>query len=256
MPNVVVLAKYIPNPGGTPEMGDDFRLKREGVEGGLDPGDEPGVEAALRIVEAGGGEVTVVSMGPEPANAAVRRALSMGAHKGVLITDDSLKGSDALVTARVLAAAIKRQNPDLVIAGVESTDGSTGTMPMALAEFLGFPSLTFAREIELKEGSVVIHRQTETGYQVVESSLPAVITVTAGINEPRYPTLKGIMQAKQKPMEQLSVADLGLSGDEVKATQEVIGVEPAPEKQAGEVIEDGAEAPAKVVQFLKEAKVI
>jgi electron transfer flavoprotein beta subunit len=256
MPNVVVLAKYIPNPGGTPEMGDDFRLKREGVEGGLDPGDEPGVEAALQIVEASDGEVTVVSMGPEPANAAVRRALSMGAHKGVLITDDSLKGSDVLVTARVLAAAIKRQNPDLVIAGVESTDGSTGTMPMALAEFLGFPSLTFAREIEVKDGSVVIHRQTETGYQVVESSLPALITVTAGINEPRYPTLKGIMQAKQKPMEQLSVADLGLSGDEVKATQEVIGVEPAPEKQAGEVIEDGAEAPAKVVQFLKEAKVI
>ena len=255
MPNVVVLAKYIPNPGGTPEMGDDFRLKREGVEGGLDPGDEPGVEAALQIVEKAGGEVTVVSMGPEPANAAVRRALSMGAHKGVLITDDSLKGADALVTARVLAAAIRRQNPDIVISGVESTDGSTGTTPMAVAEFLRFPSLTFARELELKDDSVVIHRQTETGYQVVESPLPALITVTAGINEPRYPTLKGIMQAKQKPMEQLTVAELGLSAEDVASTQEVIGVEPAPEKQAGEILEDG-EAPARVVQFLKEAKVI
>jgi electron transfer flavoprotein beta subunit len=256
MPNVVVLAKFVPNPGGTPEMGDDFRLKREGVEGALDPGDEPGVEAGLQLVEAGGGEVTVVSMGPEPANAAVRRALSMGAHKGVLITDDSLKGADAWVTAQVLAAAIKRQNPDVVIAGVESTDGSTGTMPMALAELLGLPSLTFAKHLELKDGSVVVHRQTETGYQVVESPLPALITVTAGINDPRYPTLKGIMQAKQKPMEQLTVADLGLSGDQVKPLQEVIGIEPAPEKKAGEVIEDGAEAPARVVQLLKEAKVI
>ncbi|HEX8099523.1 MAG TPA: electron transfer flavoprotein subunit beta/FixA family protein [Actinomycetota bacterium] len=255
MPNVVVLAKYVPNPGGTPELGDDFRLKREGVEGALDPGDEPGVEAALQITEKGGGEVTVVSMGPEPANAAVRRALSMGAHKGVLITDDSLKGADALVTARVLAAAIKRLNPDVVIAGVESTDGSTGTMPMALAELLGFPSLTFAKELEMKDGSVVIHRQTETGYQVVESSLPALITVTAGINDPRYPTLKGIMQAKQKPMETLTVADLELPGEQVNPTQEVIGVEPAPEKQGGEVIEDG-EGPARVAQFLKEAKVI
>jgi electron transfer flavoprotein beta subunit len=256
MPNVVVLAKYVPNPGGTPEMGDDFRLKREGVEGALDPGDEPGVEAGLKLVEAAGGEVTVVSMGPEPAGAAVRRALSMGAHKGVLITDDSLKGADAWVTAQVLAAAIKRQNPDLVIAGVESTDGSTGTMPMALAELLGLPSLTFARDLELKNGSVVVHRQTETGYQVVEAPLPALITVTAGINDPRYPTLKGIMQAKQKPMEQLTLSDLGLSGDQVKATQEVVGIEPAPEKKAGEVIENGAEAPARVVQLLKEAKVI
>ena len=256
MPNVVVLAKYVPNPGGTPEMGEDFRLKREGVEGALDPGDEPGVEAGLRLIEQGGGEVTVVSMGPEPATAAVRRALSMGAHKGVLITDDSLKGADAWVTAQVLAAAIKRQNPDVVISGVESTDGSTGTMPMALAELLGLPSLTFARQLELKDGSVVVQRQTETGYQVVESSLPVLITVTAGINDPRYPTLKGIMQAKQKPMEQLTVADLGLSGDEVKPTQEVIGIEPAPAKKAGEVIEDGAEAPARVVQLLKEAKVI
>ena len=256
MPNVVVLAKYVPNPGGTPEMGEDFRLKREGVEGALDPGDEPGVEAGLRLVEQAGGEVTVVSMGPEPAAAAVRRALSMGAHKGVLITDDSLKGADAWVTAKVLAAAIKRQNPDVVIAGVESTDGSTGTMPMALAELLDLPSLTFARHLELKDGTMVIQRQTETGYQVVESPLPALITVTAGINDPRYPTLKGIMQAKQKPMEQLTVADLGLSRDDVMPTQEVIGIEPAPEKKAGEVIEDGAEASARVVQLLKDAKVI
>jgi len=254
--NVVVLAKYIPNPNATPELLDDFRLKREGVEGALDPGDEPGIEMAIRFAEQAGGEVTVVSMGPESAVAGVRRALSMGAHKAILITDDALKGADALATARILAAAIKRQEFDLVIGGVESTDGYTGTLPMTIAELLGVPSVTFARQLELKDGSISIQRQTESGYDVVECPLPAVVTVTAGVAEPRYPTLKGIMQAKQKPLEQLSVSDLGLSGDEVQATQEVMGVEPVPEKQAGEVIEDGSEAPERIVQFLKEAKVI
>ncbi len=254
--NIAVCVKHIPDPNVPPEMDGDT-LKREGVQGVLDPGDEFGVEAGLQLKEtAGSGEVTLVSMGPSQAMEAVRRGLSMGADKGILISDDSLQGADALVTARVLAAAIKRQNPDVVIAGVESTDGSTGTMPMALAELLELPSLTFARQLELKDGSVVVHRQTETGYQVVDAPLPALITVTAGINDPRYPTLKGIMQAKQKPMENLTVADLGLSGDEVKPTQDVIGIEPAPEKTGGEVIEDGAEAPGRVVQLLIEAKVI
>jgi electron transfer flavoprotein beta subunit len=254
--NVVVLAKYIPNPNSTPEMGDDFRLKREGVEGALDPGDEPGIEMAIRFAEQTGGEVTVVSMGPESAAAGVRRALSMGAHRAVLVTDDALKGSDTLVTARVLAAAIKRQEFDLVIAGVESTDGYTGTLPMTVAELLGVPSVTFARQLELKDGSISIERQTESGYDVVECPLPAVVTVTAGVAEPRYPTLKGIMQAKQKPLEQLSVSDLGLSSEDVQASQEVMGIEPVPEKAAGDLIEDGAEAPERVVQFLKEAKVL
>jgi electron transfer flavoprotein beta subunit len=255
--NVVALVKYIPNPTGTPEMGEDFRLKREGVQGALDPGDEHGVEAALQIAEAGGGgEVTFVSMGPEPAMAAIRKALSMGGDKGVLITDEALKGADALATARTLAAAIKRQEFDLVIAGVESTDGYTGTMPQALAEFLGVPSVTFARKLEVSDGTLRVERQTETGYHVVETPLPAVVTVTAGVNEPRYPTLKGIMQSKQKPVDQVSVSDLGLSADEVKQTQEVVGMEPVPEREAGEVVEDADEAPAKVVDFLKKAKVI
>src|SRR5437588_2040239 len=152
--NVVVLAKYVPNPNGVPEMGPDHRLKREGVEGALDPGDEHGVEAALQLAESSGGEVTIVSMGPEPAVAGVRRALSMGAHKAVMVTDDSLKGADALVTARVLAAAVKRLDYELVIAGVESTDGYTGTLPMAIAEFLGIPSATFARRLEAKDGAI------------------------------------------------------------------------------------------------------
>jgi electron transfer flavoprotein beta subunit len=254
--DVVVCAKYVPNPSGVPELGPDFLVRREGVEGGLDPGDEPGVEVALRLVEQAGGEVTVVSMGPEPAVAAVRRALAMGAHRGVLVTDDALRGADVLATAKVLAAAIRRRPFDLVVAGVESTDGSTGTLPMTLAELLGVPSLTFARHVELRDGVLVIHRQTEVGYDVVECPLPALVTVTAGAAEPRYPTLKGIMQARQKPFEQLSLQDLGLTPEEVRPTQEVVGVEPIPPKGGGVVVEDPAEAPARIVQFLREARVI
>jgi electron transfer flavoprotein beta subunit len=254
--NVIVLAKYVPNPNGTPEIGDDFRLKREGVEGALDPGDEYGVEAGLQLAEQQGGEVTVVSMGPEAAMGGVRKALSMGAHRAVVVTDDALRGADALATARVLAKAIEKTGFDLVIAGVESTDGYTGTMPMALAELLGVPSATFARKIDLGEGTLRVERQTEAGYDVVECPLPAVVTVTAGVNNPRYPTLKGIMQAKQKPLEHLSVADLGLSADEVRPTQEVVGVEPMADRAAGEVVEDASQAPTKVVEFLTKAKVI
>jgi electron transfer flavoprotein beta subunit len=254
--NIIALVKYIPNPEGTPQMGPDHRLVREGVEGALDPGDEHVVEAALQLAEQGNGEVTVLSMGPEPAIAAIRRALSMGAHKGMLITDPALPGADTLVTARALAAAVRRTEFDLVIAGVESTDGYTGTLPMTVAEFLEVPNATFARNIELKDGSIRIERQTEMGYDVVECPLPALVTVTAGANEPRYPTLKGIMQAKQKPMENLTLSDLGLSAEEAKATQEVMGVEPVPSKEAGEILEDPGQAPDKVVELLSKAKVI
>ena len=254
--NVVVLAKYIPNPSGTPDLGPDNLLIREGVEGGLDPGDEPAIEAALEMTEKSGGEVTVVSMGPEPAMDAVRKALSVGVHKGVLVTDPALRGSDTLATATVLSAAIQLQEFDLVLAAVESTDGYSGTLPQALAEYLGVPALTYARKFELTDGGLRIERQTETGYEVVESALPALVTVTAGATTPRYPTLKGIMAAKQKPVERYSLADLGLDAEGVKATQTVASVEPAPERQAGEVIEDGEEAAGKVVGILKEAKVI
>jgi electron transfer flavoprotein beta subunit len=252
---VVVLVKYIPNPDGTPKMGDDFRLVREGVEGGLDPGDEHGIEAALQVAGPDG-EVTVVTMGPAPAVGAIRKALSMGGQQGIHIVDDALRGADTLATARALSAAIKRAEFDLVIAGVESTDGYSGTLPMAVAELLGVPAATFARQVQVEAGTVRIERQTEAGYDVVECPLPALVTVTAGANEPRYPTLKGIMQAKQKPLETLSVSDLGLSAEDVKATQEVVGIEPVPAKEGGEIVEDPSEAPAKVVDFLTRAKVI
>ncbi len=253
--NIVVCVKHIPDPNLPPEM-DGNTLKREGIQGVLDPGDEFGVEAALQLKEAHGGEVTLVSMGPAQAMEAIRRGLSMGADKGVLITDDALKGADALVTARVLAAAIGREQYDLVIAGVESTDGYTGTMPGTLAEFLGLPQVTFAKQVETDGSSLKVNRQTADGYHVIESSLPALITVTAGVNEPRYASFKGIMAAKKKPVETLSLSDLGLSGDEVAIKQKVAQVTPAEERKAGEVIQDDGSAAARIADFLKEAKVI
>ena len=254
--NIAVCVKHIPDPNLPPEMDGDT-LKREGVQGVLDPGDEFGVEAALQLKEQHGGEVTLISMGPAQAMEAIRRGLSMGADKGVLVSDDSLKGSDALVTAKVLAETIKKQGEfDLIITAVESTDGYTGTMAATLAEFLGLPQVTFVKKIEGSNGAIKVDRQTADGYHVVESSLPALISVTAGVNEPRYASFKGIMAAKKKPVEELSLSDVGLSGDDVAVKQSIAQMTPAEERKAGEVIEDDGSGAAKIADFLKEAKVI
>ncbi|MFA5891546.1 MAG: electron transfer flavoprotein subunit beta/FixA family protein [Actinomycetota bacterium] len=253
--NICVLVKQIPDPNNPYELVNG-RLKRDVAQNVLDPGDEFGVEAALKFVEAQGGEVTVVSMGPEKALEAIRRALSMGAHKGILVSDDQLAGADSLATARVLAAAVKHAGFDLIVAGTESTDGYTGTVPGTIAELLGVPQATFAKHIEIGDGKLHVQRQTENGYDDVECPLPALVTVTAGVNEPRYPTFKGIMQAKSKPVEQLKVADLGLSAEDVTASQTVAEVTPAPARGAGEKFEDDGTGAAKIADFLKEAKVI
>jgi electron transfer flavoprotein beta subunit len=195
-------------------------------------------------------------MGPSDAMEAIRRALAMGADKAVLVSDDQLKGSDALVTARVLAAAISRTEFDLVISAVESTDGYTGTMPSTLAELLEVPQVTFVKKIEGADGAIKVDRQTSDGYHVIECPLPALISVTAGVNEPRYASFKGIMAAKKKPVEELSLSDLGLSGDDVAIRQTVVETTPAEERKAGEVIEDDGTAAGRVADFLKEAKVI
>ena len=252
--NIVVTVKQIPDPNVNPQLDGD-RIKREGVAGVLDPGDEFGVEAGLQIAAANSGEVTVVSMGPAQAMEAVRKALSMGANKGVLVTDDALQASDALTTAKVLAGAIKKNGFDLVIAGVESTDGYTGVVPQMVAALLDVPMATFAKSIEINDGTVKINRQTEKGYDVVECPTPCVITVTAGVNEPRYPSFKGIVEAKKKPVEQLSIADLGLSLDS-SATQKVEAINDAPTRGAGEVVEDDGTGAAKIADFLTQAKVI
>jgi electron transfer flavoprotein beta subunit len=253
--NVVVLAKWVPNPQGTPELGPDHLLLRAGADGALDPGDEFGLEAALQLVETGGGEVTVVSMGPDEALAAVQRGLAMGAHRGVLITDPALRGADTLVTARVLAAVIGRQPFDLVIAGVESTDGYTGTLPVTIAELLGVDAVTAVRHVEPTDGALRLERQTEAGFDVVSCPIPAVIALTAGANEPRYPSLKGIMAAKQRPLERLTAEELDLRADALAPTQHVVDVEDAAPKAGGEIIGAG-EAVVRVAELLADAKVI
>src|ERR687886_119204 len=231
--NVVVCVKQIPDPA-TPGKLDPATntLVREGKLI-LDDSDSYGVEMALQLATAaGGGDVTLVSMAPHDEVSGLRTALAMGAAKAILVSDDTLKGSDALSTAKVLAAAIKRAEPDLVIAATESTDGYTGTLPVQVAELLGLPSVTFAKHVEVADGTVKVQRQTEAGYDEVECPLPCVVTVTAGVVEPRYPSFKGIMAAKGKPVEELKVADLGLSPDDVGwngARQEIVTVEPVPE---------------------------
>ncbi len=258
--NVAVCVKQIPDPATPGSLSAaDHSLVREGKLI-LDDSDAYGVEMALRLVEAaGGGEVTLVSMAPNSEQSGLRTGLAMGAHKAILVSDPVLKGSDALSTAKVLAAAIKRVNPDLVIAATESTDGYTGTTPVQVAELLGFPSVTFAKKVTITDGSVTVERQTEAGFDDVTSPLPALISVTAGVVEVRYPSFKGIMAAKGKPLEELKVADLGIDAGAVGwagSGQKVVSVVDAESRQAGEVIEDDGESFNRIVSFLDQLKVI
>ena len=256
--NVAVLVKWVPEPSGTPTLGPDHRLVREGADGSLDPGDEFGLERALQLMERDGGEVTAVSMGPEVAAGAVQRALAMGASRGALVTDDALGGADTLVTARALSAALASAGPfDLVVAAVESTDGYTGTLPVTLAELLAMPSVTFATSFDVLDGSTLhAERQTAAGTEVVECPLPALVTVTTSVAEPRYPSLKGVMAAKSKPLDRLSLDSLGLTPDDVRATQSIVSVEAAPAKSGGRVVEAGPETAAEIADLLAEARVI
>lgn len=258
--NVVVCVKQIPDPAVPGELDPDHTLKREGKLI-LDESDSYGVEMALQLVEAaGGGEVILVSMAPNGEVSGLRTALAMGAARAVLATDPALAGSDSLSTAKVLAKSIERAGEvDLVLAATESSDGYTGTVPAQIAAVLGWPSLTFAKHVETGDGKVKIQRQTEAGYDTVEASLPAVVSVTAGVVEPRYPSFKGIMAAKNKPVDQVTAADLGLGSDQVGwsgARQEITTVAAAPAREAGEKIEDDGTAFEQVVTFLETLKVI
>ncbi|HEX6537597.1 MAG TPA: electron transfer flavoprotein subunit beta/FixA family protein [Candidatus Dormibacteraeota bacterium] len=253
---VIVCVKQIPDPNTQGQLEPDTHLlKREGVEAVLDPGDEFGVEAGLQLADKHGGDVTVVSMGPERGLDAVRKALAMGAAKGVLISDDRLRGADALATARVLAAAIAREGFDLVITATESTDGYTGIVPQAIAELLDVPAVTFATAIEYEGSTLKVRRQTEAGHDAIEAELPAVVSVTAGVNEPRYPSLKGIMGAKSKPMDRLTLADLGVAADSLTG-ESIVSVEPAPQRASGEIVKDEGDAATRIADFLAAKKVI
>ncbi len=253
--NVVVCVKQIPDPAAPGRLDPETKtLVREGKLI-LDDSDAYGVEMGLQLVDrAGGGEVTLVSMAPNNEASGLRTALAMGASKAILVSDDQLGGADALTTAKVLAAAIRRTDADLVLAATESTDGYTGTTPVQVAELLGLPSVTFAKKIECHGSTVRVERQTEAGFDEVECPLPAVVTVTAGVVEPRYPSFKGIMAAKTKPVDQLSLADLGFDGA-LRVTQEISEVVAAEERQAGQIVQDEGDAHEKIIQFLDRLKV-
>ncbi len=256
---IAVCVKQIPDPATPYQLDPETHFVLRPEDQVLDDTDRYGVEVGLQLADANEGTVTLFSMSPSGSLQGIRQALAMGADKAVIIDDEMLRGSAALSTARVLAAAIEREGFDLVITGTESTDGYTGVVPQQIAEILDVPSLSFARRVEAGDGTVRIERQTEAGYDVVESPLPAVLAVTSGSVEPRYPTFKGIMQAKQKEVETLTAADLGLGADDVGtggAGQDITEVTPVEARQAGEVIEDDGEAHLKIVALLEEVKVI
>ncbi len=254
--NVIVCVKQIPDPALPGELDPSTNtLKRDGKLI-LDESDSYGVEMALQLVDAAGdGEVSLVSMAPNDEVSGLRTALAMGAARAVLVSDPSLAGADALTTAKVLAAATEKLGEaDLIIAGTESSDGYTGTVPEQIAEVLGLPSVTFAKTIAVEDGVLKVNRQTEAGYDEVTCTLPAVVSVTAGVVEPRYPSFKGIMSAKSKPVENATAADLGV--DVVSWGQQITSVEDAPARESGEVIEDDGESFNRIVEFLDELKVI
>jgi electron transfer flavoprotein beta subunit len=243
--NIAVCVKQIPDPAVPGKLEADHTLERAGKLI-LDDSDAYGVEMSLQLAEkAGGGDVVLISMAPNGEVSGLRTALAMGAARAVLVSDDALVGSDALSTAKVIAKAVERAGDiDLVVTATESTDGYTGTIPAQVAEVLGWPSLTFAKHVEIGDGKVSIQRQTESGFDEVEASLPAVVSVTAGVVE---------------PVDQVAVGDLGLSADQVGwagARQKIVNVGAAPEREAGEKIEDDGEAFQRIVQFLEQLKVV
>jgi electron transfer flavoprotein beta subunit len=234
-------------------------LKRDGKLI-LDESDSYGVEMALQLVDkAGGGEVTLVSIAPNSETSGLRTALAMGAASATLVSDPALNGTDALGTAKVLASVIKPSSPDLVLAATESSDGYTGTVPEQIAALLELPSITFAKTVEIADGTVKVQRQTELGFDEVECPLPAVVSVTAGVVEPRYPSFKGIMAAKSKPVEEKTLADIGIDAGSVGwsgAGQEIVDIVAAAERESGEIVEDEGDAHEKIVEFLDGLKVL
>jgi electron transfer flavoprotein beta subunit len=221
------------------------------------------VEAALQLKEThDGSEVTVLTMGPDRATEAIRKALSMGADKAVHLTDDALRGSCAIQTARALAKVIDTALPDgydLVLAGNEASDGRSAAVPAMVADLLGVPALTHAREITVDGSAVTVRRETDDGITVLAAELPAVVSVGEKINEPRYPSFKGIMAAKKKPVSTLGLADAGIDPSEVglaHATSSVTSAQPKPPKSAGEKVADEGDGGSRIAAFLVAQKLL
>jgi electron transfer flavoprotein beta subunit len=260
--NIIVLIKQVPDTYSERKLdAADGRLDRDATDAVLDEINERAVEAALQIKEANdGSEVTVVTMGPDRATDAIRKALSMGADKAVHLSDPALAGTDTVGTAKALAALIGSSGGfDLVLAGNEASDGRSGATPAMVAEILGVPALTHAREITVDGSSVTVRRETDDGVTLLQADLPAVVSVGEKINEPRYPSFKGIMAAKKKPVSTLTLADAGIDASSVGAEgalSAVTSAQPKPPKSAGEKVTDEGDGGQKIAAFLVGQKLI
>ena len=258
--NIVVCVTQVPDTWAERTLRtDDSRLDRASVDGVINELDEYAIEEGLRLAEAHGGEVTILSMGPEKASESIRKALSMGADKAVHLVDDALEGSDALATSLALATVLRRTGFDLVILGSESTDARMGVLPAMLAERLGVPQLTLASKVEVDGSAITIQRQTDYGYDTVAGTLPAVVSVVEKINEPRYPSFKGIMAAKKKPVEVLSLADAGIDPAQMglgAAATEVVSFARRPPREAGTIVKDEGDGGVKAAEFLAAQKFV
>ncbi len=263
MTNIVVLIKQVPDTWSERKLSDgDWTLDREAADAVLDEINERAVEEALLIKEREGGEgtVTVLTAGPERATEAIRKALSMGADKGVHLLDEQLHGSDMVQTGWALARALGSiEGVDLVIAGNQATDGTGGAVPAIIAEYLGLPQLTHMRTVQIEGTTITGERETDEGLFTVEASLPAVVSVHEKINEPRFPSFKGIMAAKKKEVATLTLADIGVEADEVglaNAGSTVMASTPKAAKAAGEKVSDEGEGGAKIAEYLVAQKII
>lgn len=258
--NIVVLCKQVPDTYSERRLRADGALDRDASDAVLDEINERAVEEALVLKEAHGGAVTVLSMGPDRASEAIRKALSMGADAAVHLTDEALAGSDAVGTARALAGAISTVGDvDLVLAGNEASDGRSAAVPAMVAELLGLPALTHARKVAVDGSSITVHRETDDGMTVLSAELPAVVSVGEKINEPRYPSFKGIMAAKKKKVTTLSLADAGLDASQVGAAgalTTVVEATPKPPKSAGEKVVDDGDGGSRVAAFLVAQKLV
>jgi electron transfer flavoprotein beta subunit len=259
--NIVVCVKYVPDAQSDRTFNEsDNTTDRVGVDGLLSELDEYAVEEALKLVEAGEGEVTVVTVGPDQAADALKKALQMGADKAVHVKDDAIHGSDAVATSLVLAEAIKKSGtPDLVITGMASTDGTMSVVPAMLAERLGLPQVTFASELSVDGSTVTIRRDGDAASETIVATLPALVSVTDQINEPRYPSFKGIMAAKKKPVQEWALADLGLDASQVgldAAWTKVESFTKRPPREQGQIVTDEGDGGTKLAEFLAAQKFI
>lgn len=257
---IAVCVKYVPDAQGDRRFDeDDHTTDRAGVGGLLSELDEYAVEAALQLGDTLDTTVTVVTMGPQAAADAIRRALQMGADAGLHVVDDALHGSDAPATSRVLAAALRTLDFDLVLTGMASTDGTMSVVPAMLAERLGLPQVTMAEWLKIEDGVVRIERDGDVQAEVIEASLPALVSVTDHANQPRFPSFKGILAAKKKPVTTLSLADLAIPAEEVGlagAWTTVESIVARPPRQHGQVVTDEGDGGTRLVEFLANAKLV